>query len=158
MGKDWLFSIEDCICDVRTAAVLIHNQKILLQRERQGNAYALPGGHIKVGETLENGLLREIMEETGARIDCKRLLWSEECFWEWNGRKTHNLSFYFLTELCDENEIVDDGTFKPHKDNSDVLFGWVPLEQLQNILVYPDFLKDQIAFLEGPIKHFVSYG
>ena len=76
--KDWLFTSEEYICDVRTVGVLINDGKILVQRDLNGNEYALPGGHIRIGETLETGLIREFKEETGADIKCSRLLWSEE--------------------------------------------------------------------------------
>ena len=68
MEKDWLFATDEYICDLRTVAVLVKNNKILVQRDRNGNEYALPGGHIKIGETLENGLIRETMEEMGVNI------------------------------------------------------------------------------------------
>lgn len=80
MGKDWLFTTDEYICDLRTTAVLVKDSKILVQRDRNGNEYALPGGHIKIGETLEDGLIRETKEEIGVDIKCNRLLWSEECF------------------------------------------------------------------------------
>lgn len=96
LEKDWLFSSGNYICDVRTVGVLIKDNKILVQRERNGNEYALPGGHIKIGETLENGLIREFKEETGVSIKVERLLWSEECFWEYKGKQAHNISFYFF--------------------------------------------------------------
>ena len=63
MEKDWLFATDEYICDLRTVAVLVKDNKILVQRDRNGNEYALPGGHIKIGETLEDGLIRETMEE-----------------------------------------------------------------------------------------------
>ena len=72
--KDWLFATDEYICDLRMVAVLIKDDKILVQRDRNGSEYALPGGHIRIGETLENGLIREIMEEMGVQIECRRLL------------------------------------------------------------------------------------
>ena len=99
MSKDWLFLSDDYICDLRTVAVLVKDNKILVQRDRNGNEYALPGGHIKIGETLEDGLIRETMEEMGVRIECRQMLWSEECFWEWNGKQAHNIAFYYLIDL-----------------------------------------------------------
>lgn len=52
MDKDWLFVTDEYICDLRTVAVFIKNDKILVQRDRDGSEYALHGGHIKIGETL----------------------------------------------------------------------------------------------------------
>ena len=78
MNKDWLFTTDEYICDLRTVGVLIRDGKILVQRDRDGHEYALPGGHVKIGETLEDGLIREYKEETGADIKCERFLWSEE--------------------------------------------------------------------------------
>ena len=158
MNKDWIFTTEEYICDLRTAAVLVKDNKILVQRDKDGNEYALPGGHVKIGETLEAGLIREIMEEMGVQIECKKLLWSEECFWEWNGRQAHNISFYYLIEVCDGFEIPDTGEFVSQKDNCNVVIGWMPIEQIQNVTIYPEFLKEEIYHLDGPVKHFVSKG
>ena len=66
MQKDWIFTFENSICDLRTVGVLIRDGKILVQRDRGGNEYALPGGHVKIGETLDDGLIREFKEETDA--------------------------------------------------------------------------------------------
>ena len=57
MDKDWLFVTDEYICDLRTVAVFIKNDKILVQRDRDGSEYALPGGHIKIGETLVHRFL-----------------------------------------------------------------------------------------------------
>ena len=158
MNKDWIFTTEECICDLRTAAVLVKDNKILVQRDKDGNEYALPGGHVKIGETLEAGLIRETMEEMGVQIECKKLLWSEECFWEWNGRRAHNISFYYLIEVCNGFVIPDKGEFVSQKDNCNVVIGWMPIDQIQNVTIYPEFLKDEIYHLDGPMKHFVSKG
>ena len=117
IDKDWLFCSDEYICDLRTVGVLVKNNRVLVQREKNGREYALPGGHIKIGETLEAGLVREYKEETGADIKVKRLLWSEECFWEWKGKQAHNIAFYYLTEECNGFEIPDNGEFISHKDN-----------------------------------------
>ena len=81
MQKDWIFPTENSVCDLRTVGLLIKDGKILVQRDRDGSEYVLPGGHVKIGETLEDGLIREFKEETDTDIKCIRMLWSEECFW-----------------------------------------------------------------------------
>ena len=158
MSKDWLFVVDNNICDVRTVGVLIRDGKILVQRDAHGNEYALPGGHVRIGETLAEGLVREYKEETGADISCVKLLWSEECFWEWNGRAAHNFAFYYLIELNDDSEIPDIGEFVSHKDNCNVVIGWMPIEEIQNVTIYPEFLKREIYHLDEPMRHFISKG
>ena len=53
MEKDWLFKDEDFICNFRSAGILIKNNKILLQREKTGFKYALPGGHVKFIQRID---------------------------------------------------------------------------------------------------------
>lgn len=158
MGRDWLFAVDNSMCEVRTVGVLVRDDKILVQRDREGNEFALPGGHVQIGETLEDALVREYKEETDADIFCKKLLWSEECFWEWNGKLVHNFSFYYLIELQDGSDILDTGEFTSHKDNDNVVIGWMPIEEIQNVVIYPEFIKREIYHLDQPMKHFVSRG
>jgi len=158
MNKDWMFVIDNNICDVRTVGVLIRDGKILVQRDCNGNEFALPGGHVRIGETLADGLVREYKEETGADVSCVRLLWTEECFWELNGRKAHNFAFYFLIKLNQDSDIPDTGEFTSQKDNCGVVIGWIPVDEIQNIRIYPEFLKTEIYHLDDQAKHFVSRG
>lgn len=157
MDKDWIFVGDEYACGLRAAGVLIKDNMILVQRDKGGNEYALPGGHVKIGETSEEGLVREMAEETGIRVRCVRLLWSEECFWELNEKRAHNITFYYLIEPCGEANIPESG-FTPQKDNCDVVIGWLPVGELRNITVYPGFLKEEIYHLNEPIKHFISKG
>ena len=154
--KDWLFKTEDYICDVRTVGVLVRDDKLLVQRDRDGREYALPGGHVKIGETTVDGLAREFEEETGAAISVGRLLWTEECFWEWNGRKAHNIAFYYEIELTNGSELADVGEFVSLKDNCEVVLGWMPLDRLKDIVIYPEFVKETVHDLDGPIRHFIT--
>jgi 8-oxo-dGTP pyrophosphatase MutT (NUDIX family) len=41
------------------------NGEILVIRERGGETYKLPGGHIELGESVEEAVIREVLEETG---------------------------------------------------------------------------------------------
>lgn len=158
MNKDWLFTVDEYICDLRAAGILIKNNKIVVQRDKNGSEYAIPGGHVKIGETTEEALIREYKEETGADVKCERLLWTEECFWEWNGKSAHNICFYYLINLCEGAVIPDKDEFLPHKDNSNVVIGWMPVEEIQKMTIYPEFLKEEIYHLNEPMKHFVSRG
>lgn len=153
MARDWLFCGDDYRCDLRAAGVLIQGGKILLQRDKNGVEYAVPGGHVQVGETTENAVKREFREEMGIDIAADRLLWTEECFWQWDGRQMHSLCFYYLVS----GKMPDGGNFVSHLDNERVEYGFVPVEQLKNITVYPAFLKDRILCLSDHIEHYISY-
>lgn len=156
MEKDWFFKTSEFICDLRTVGVLIRNDKVLVQRDKNGIEYALPGGHVQIGETTIDALIREYKEETEADIKCKRLLWTEECFWKWNGVQAHNIAFYYHIELCDDSYIPDTGEFISHKDNCNVLLGWMPIEQLSQVTIYPRFIINEIHNLNDTPKHFIS--
>ena len=155
--EDWHFYGSDYVCDLRVAGVLIRNGKLLVQRERNGNEYALPGGHVKIGEVMTDSLIREFAEETGANIECRKLLWTEECFWEQRGKMIHNISFYYQINLCSESDIHDNGMFFNQLDNKKVVFGWIPVEEIDFMTIYPDFLKQAIRNLDAPATHYVSY-
>ena len=156
MDKDWFFATDDYICDLRTVAVFLRDNKVLVQREKDGKEYDLPGGHVKIGETLEEGLIREMREEMGIDILCRRLIWSEECFWEWHGRKVHGIAFYYLVEFAENAEVFAKDAFVSQKDNENVLVGWLPISALKDVVIYPAFLKEEIFHLDEPMKHFVS--
>jgi len=48
-------------------AIVIKNNKILLMYTARYEDYSLPGGGVEEGESIEQGLIRELNEETGAQ-------------------------------------------------------------------------------------------
>ncbi len=48
-------------------AIILEGENILLLHTRRYDDYTLPGGGVDAGESLEQGLIRELQEETGAR-------------------------------------------------------------------------------------------
>ena len=157
MEKYWSFSDENTICNFRAAGVLLKGNKILLQREKGRTEYALPGGQVKIGETSEKALIRRYKEESGADILCDRLIWIEELFWKYGEKNAHGIAFYYLISLKNDSDISDD-FFAAHKDNDNVLFEWVSIEEMKRLTIYPSFIKDKIGNISENIEqHFVSY-
>ena len=58
-----------------TAAVVFDAQgRILLHRRTDNGKWALPGGAIEIGETADQTVVREVLEETGYEVSVVRLV------------------------------------------------------------------------------------
>lgn len=56
------------------AIILCENNRVVLVRRRNDpykGSWALPGGFVEYGETVESAVLREVKEETGLDIELK---------------------------------------------------------------------------------------
>jgi len=82
-----------------TVGAFIFNSKgelLLLQSHKWPGRYIVPGGHVELGETLEQALLRETKEETGLDIHSVEFINFQEfiydpAFW----KKRHFIFFDF---------------------------------------------------------------
>ena len=89
---------------LRANGILVKNNKILCVQMKKNGFYCLPGGHIEIGEDSKNAVIREIKEETGINTKVVRLISiTENFFTRKNGKKIHEISFYYILEP--ENEI-----------------------------------------------------
>ena len=94
-----------------TVGALIFNQEgeiFLMTSPKWQNKYSLPGGHIEIGETIEETVKREVKEETNLDVFDIQLLMVQECiFSEEFYKKKH---FIFLDYICktkDTDVILD---------------------------------------------------
>ena len=54
---------------IAARAVLFHNNKVALMHVRKYQYYKLPGGGVENGESIQDGLFREVLEEVGCTIN-----------------------------------------------------------------------------------------
>jgi len=89
--------------------VLYKDDKVLLLKrsnymKKHAGEWDLPGGHIIEGENLEDGLLREVWEETGLKISKPTKLHS-------NGNDTYYMADLPDTEIKLSDEHTEHGMF-----------------------------------------------
>lgn len=109
-------------------AIIFRVESVLLVQRGHDPAkglWSIPGGVIKVGESIADGLLREIFEETGIRILLKDLVEVvERVFRDEKGRVTYH---YVILDYLAE---YDEGIVKHDSDADDAKF--VLLDELSS--------------------------
>jgi len=62
---------------IRVTGLLIENDRVLLVRQTVASdrEWSLPGGRAEAGETLEEAIIREMLEETGLHVKVAKLLY-----------------------------------------------------------------------------------
>ena len=150
MSSDWHFEADNTVCSFRAVGILIDKGMVLVQSDN--GEYALPGGHVKIGETAEETLVREFFEETGLKIRCKRMIWCDESFFKWDGKDAHGVAFYFLVETSD---TIIHSDFTSLKDNCNIRLDWVKLDEVINLNIFPYFIRDKITDIGEGIEHFI---
>jgi nucleoside triphosphatase len=92
-----------------TVGALIFNRKrkvLLLRSERWGGKYVVPGGHIELGEQIQEAVIREVKEETGLDVYDLEFVMMQECVYDKEFfRKMH---FIFFDYLCTTDANEDD--------------------------------------------------
>ncbi len=159
MSQDILFKTDDYIFSYRVAGILIKNGKILLQKPLNDNRYSIPGGHVAFGELSSETIIREFKEEIKADVKTERLIMVGELFWPWGSKPCQQISFYYEISLCNENQIPLEGTFPAYDDfgnkRNDLEFSWIDLNEINNLMVYPTNIKEDLLSLPKELKYFV---
>ena len=83
-------------------AIIIENGRLLvMHRNKEGSQYfTLVGGLVGDGETIEQGLVREIKEETGLDITSASLVYTED------HPAPYNQQYIFLCEVAPHDSIT----------------------------------------------------
>ncbi len=71
---------------------------LLCHSNKWMDKYTIPGGHIELGERIEEALIREVKEEVGLSVEPVRLLLTQEAIYSEEFYKRRH--FIFLDYLC----------------------------------------------------------
>jgi ADP-ribose pyrophosphatase YjhB (NUDIX family) len=140
---------------VRARAVIPNGAgRVLFDRtHREGKApfYWLPGGGVEPGETAEEALRRELIEEASLVITVERLLYVSENLFVESGDYRHEVILYFLARAGET--IADAPVDRRHHE-------WHPPDATPGPFLPPDVAAAVAADLRDgfrrPVQHLVT--
>lgn len=142
---------------IRSAGVALEQNHVFLYRSIDSDYWALPGGQINHGESSDQALVREVSEELGAAVEIGRLVWLIENIYPKNGKIIHELGFYYYMHFIDElNFGIRSDELTGYEKNRKLIFKWHPIQELEDLVLYPAFLKTGLRDIPTSVQHIVS--
>lgn len=155
-GKDMCVALDDGILNIRVGAIIMKDGKILMvENERSDYLYSV-GGRIKLGETAEDAIVREVLEETGVEMEVERLGFVHENYF-WGdaptnlGKLIYEIAFYFYMKTPANFAPVSESFTE---DDCKEFLKWVSPDD--DIMMYPTFFKTELKHPDEAVKHFVN--
>lgn len=140
----------------RVAAVIINDNKILAQKNLNDNSYYLVGGRVSFGESTQEALVREVGEELNISISNYKPLWINECFFIEQGNKFHEIGMYYLVDISNTNFNHFEKSFETKEENRTNTYEWLDIDRLNDVTLYPQFIKDEIKNIENGLKLIIT--
>lgn len=130
----------------RVCAVLLSHVRLLAMHDERSPYYYLPGGRVKMGETAQQAILREMREELDIVPEILRPLWLNQGFFteDVDGLRYHEICIYFLLDISNTDLVSRGDRFTRREGSHFHEFEWLPFEKLSDAYLYPVFLKTAI--------------
>lgn len=127
--------IEEVVIRVKA---LIINSKNEITLGYAHKTYQFPGGHLEVGEELEEGLIREIKEETGIELENPKLVpFQKMTYYSKNYRETsknrENDIYYYIVET-DQVFDMSNTNLDQHEIDGNYTCVVIPLDKFEETL------------------------
>ena len=123
----------------RITGILVRDNKILLiHRINNGKEYyVFPGGGQEEGETREEALKREILEETSIEVQAEKLVYILRS-------NNENNYFYFCKASRKKAEFDKDSPEYKRMENDEqsYVLVWIPIESIDTLDLYPFDARD----------------
>lgn len=125
---------------IRAVAIIIKNEEVLLmfRRNRKKEFYVFPGGGVEDNESIEEGVLREVKEETCLEVKIEKLLCHHHYI------KDSDQYFYLCSYISGEPMLGEANEKERMRKSKHQFYQplWVPLNKLKDMLLYPLEIRD----------------
>ncbi|MGD8880669.1 MAG: NUDIX hydrolase [Desulfobacterales bacterium] len=122
---------------VAVGAVVFNNNRVLLVRRGQPpseDLWAIPGGSVEIGETLQEAAEREIFEETGITIRAGEPVYTFDAI---KRDDAGRIRFHYVIVDLDGDYVAGD----PKAGDDAVEARWVTAHEIDELPVSPPTLK-----------------
>ena len=158
MKKDMCVACDDGILNIRVGAIIMQDRKILMVGNEKADYLYSVGGRIQFGETAEEAIVREVLEETGVKMEVDRLGFVHENYFYGDapskqGKLVYEISLFFYMKVPLDFAPV---SVSFTEDNSKEYLRWVSLDE--NRKVYPEFFRTELRNPTDVVKYFVTDG
>ena len=154
MNKDMCVACDDGILNIRVGAIIMKDGKILMVGNEEGTYLYSVGGRIKFGETTQEAIVREVLEETGVKMEIDRLGFVHENYFYGDsasnrGKLIYEISFYFYMKVPSDFEPICESVTE---DNNKEYLKWVTPDT--RITMYPEFFRTELQNPADTVKYF----
>jgi len=152
---DLSFQCGDITFLYRVTALIVHKRKLLVVSHiDHPDLYYTVGGRVHAGETSQEAVLREVVEETGVVMEIDRLRFVGEQFFEMQGAKYHLVSFYYQMKYDDKTDIANG----KKTDQNEESLHWIAIDDLISSGFEPAFLPERLLEDSFKVEHIIHKG
>ena len=141
----------------RAAAIIVENGCVLFAGNELEDYYYSIGGGVHMGESAEEAVKREVLEETGVAYEIDHLAVIHENFFNDNsgtlaGLDCHEICLYYVMKPRGTQQLHSNSMTFGVKEN----MYWLPIKDLHKYKAFPSFMKDYLSSEHTGIEHIVT--
>ena len=142
--------------NVRVAGIIIKDGRVLMVKNLPSDYIYSLGGRLKFGESARDGVVREVEEEIGQRLEIDRLGFIHENFFIGStpskmDNQVYEITFYFYMKVPQDFEVETD---VPTADDDRETLVWVDWHSDEKY--YPQFFRTELDKPVQEIRHIVT--
>ena len=132
MGSDCTVPIDDGLLNIRVGAIICRgNEFLMMENDKDPFLYSV-GGSVKFGETAQEAIVREVLEDEPGR----------------ENQVVYEISFYFYMKMPEDfSPVCESFTGSNHKER----LVWLTMDGDEKI--YPEFFRTELKQPCGFVKH-----